>query len=232
MTDVARARPYRTGCARRVADGCRQRRLRQPRRAVPRPFPGAPLRPAQPEPAEPTATPDRRLAIASERRSPRRWRCAARRTGTAAAIRRGFDCSGFVQWVFAQHGTVAAARGARAVPRSARRSTTTRCEPGDLVFFETVSKGPSHVGIALGGGEFVHAPSSRGVVRVERYTKTELLGASAGSAPDESLCCRNRSIAPLDVTLIAAYAARNARLRTSSTRRVRQELANRQVVAR
>ena len=75
---------------------------------------------------------------------------------------RGFDCSGFVQWVFAQHG--------RSLPREVREqydegSSIDRDEvqAGDLVFFETVSRGPSHVGIALGEGEFVHAPSSRGV---------------------------------------------------------------------
>jgi cell wall-associated NlpC family hydrolase len=84
----------------------------------------------------------------------------------------GFDCSGLVQWVFAQHGT--------AVPRETREQYAIGkkideddVRPGDLVFFETVSKGPSHVGIALGGGEFVHAPSSRGVVRVESYEKSE-----------------------------------------------------------
>jgi cell wall-associated NlpC family hydrolase len=83
----------------------------------------------------------------------------------------GFDCSGFVQWVFARH-------GAR-LPREVReqflvgeRIESDEVQAGDLVFFETVSRGASHVGIAIGGGEFVHAPSSRGVVRVERYTSS------------------------------------------------------------
>jgi cell wall-associated NlpC family hydrolase len=81
----------------------------------------------------------------------------------------GFDCSGFVQYVFAQHG--------RALPREVKdqfqlgkRVDRDDVKPGDLIFFQTVSKGASHVGIALGGDEFVHAPSARGVVRVEKYT--------------------------------------------------------------
>ena len=41
--------------------------------------------------------------------------------------------------------------------------------PGDLVFFRTVRRGASHVGVAIGDGQFVHAPSSRGVVHVARY---------------------------------------------------------------
>jgi cell wall-associated NlpC family hydrolase len=53
--------------------------------------------------------------------------------------------------------------------------------PADLLFFDTLSGGASHVGIALGGDQFVHAPSSRGVVRVERltveYWKKRWLGA-------------------------------------------------------
>jgi cell wall-associated NlpC family hydrolase len=81
----------------------------------------------------------------------------------------GFDCSGFVQWVFAQHGT--------ALPRDVKQQfdegskiDADDVKAGDLVFFETVSKGASHVGIAIGGDEFVHAPSSRGVVRIERLS--------------------------------------------------------------
>jgi len=53
-------------------------------------------------------------------------------------------------------------------------------QPGDLIFFSTTAPGASHVGIALGGDGFVHAPSSRGVVRVESltlpYWSTRLIG--------------------------------------------------------
>jgi cell wall-associated NlpC family hydrolase len=82
---------------------------------------------------------------------------------------RGFDCSGFVQWVFAQHGTLLP-RETREQYDEGRKLDRDDVEAGDLVFFQTVSRGPSHVGIALGSGQFVHAPSSRGVVRVETYT--------------------------------------------------------------
>jgi cell wall-associated NlpC family hydrolase len=74
--------------------------------------------------------------------------------------------------VFAQHGTTLP-RETREQYAISRKIDNDEVQPGDLVFFETVSKGPSHVGIALGGGEFVHAPSSRGVVRVESYRKIE-----------------------------------------------------------
>ena len=81
----------------------------------------------------------------------------------------GFDCSGFVQYVFAQHGTPLP-REVRTQYQHGQTVDLDEVKPGDLVFFETVSRGASHVGIALGNGRFVHAPSSRGVVRVEPYT--------------------------------------------------------------
>ena len=74
---------------------------------------------------------------------------------------RAFDCSGYVQHVFAMNG--------RHLPRTAdaqyyagHRFTGTP-KPGDLVFFQTYEPGPSHVGISLGGDRFVHASSSHGV---------------------------------------------------------------------
>ncbi len=65
--------------------------------------------------------------------------------------------------------------------RSGRQVAGTQVAPGDLVFFATVAPGASHVGIAIGGDEFVHAPSGRGEVRVERmsapYWSTRFIGA-------------------------------------------------------
>ena len=78
----------------------------------------------------------------------------------------GFDCSGFVQYVFAQHGV----RVPRTVRRQAEVGARVReAAAGDLVFFNTEGRGPTHVGIALGPDRFIHAPSSRGVVRVEPF---------------------------------------------------------------
>jgi cell wall-associated NlpC family hydrolase len=145
----------------------------------PRPFPGAALPPvaAPPVATDPAAVPP--IADAADVDvSPVASVTAV--VATALTFRgtpyrnggsdpSGFDCSGFVQWVFARHGA-RLPREVREQYRVGEDIDLDEVAPGDLVFFETVSKGASHVGIALGNGEFVHAPSSRGVVRVERYT--------------------------------------------------------------
>jgi cell wall-associated NlpC family hydrolase len=83
--------------------------------------------------------------------------------------RTGFDCSGFTQYVFAQHG-FALPREVRDQFRLGRAIKADELSPGDLIFFSTTAPGASHVAIAVGGDEFVHAPSSTGVVRVERLS--------------------------------------------------------------
>jgi cell wall-associated NlpC family hydrolase len=83
----------------------------------------------------------------------------------------GFDCSGFVYYVFAQHG-VNIPRTVLEQSRVGQPVGQDQLEPGDLLFFSTVSAGPSHVAIAIGGDEFVHAPSSVGEVRVERLSSS------------------------------------------------------------
>lgn len=83
----------------------------------------------------------------------------------------GFDCSGFVAYVFAQHG-IALPRTVEGLYRAGSDVVPGDIQAGDLVFFTTTAPGPSHVGMAIGGDEFVHAPSGPGVVRVERWTGT------------------------------------------------------------
>jgi cell wall-associated NlpC family hydrolase len=84
---------------------------------------------------------------------------------------RGFDCSGFVNYVFAQHG-YAVPRSVGELFRAGREVSADAVQPGDLVFFDTLGAGASHVGIVVGSDQFVHAPSTNGVVRVDRVSAT------------------------------------------------------------
>jgi cell wall-associated NlpC family hydrolase len=93
---------------------------------------------------------------------------------------RGFDCSGFVWYVFAQHG-LALPRTVSELYAVGDRVGSDDLEPGDLVFFRTEGGGVSHVGMAIGGEEFVHAPNSRGEVRVERMGSDYWLSRYAGA---------------------------------------------------
>jgi cell wall-associated NlpC family hydrolase len=83
----------------------------------------------------------------------------------------GFDCSGFTQYVYAQHG-FQLPRDVKEQFRAGHSVRPRELEAGDLVFFTTTVRGASHVGIAVGGDQFVHAPSSNGVVRVERLSSS------------------------------------------------------------
>ena len=76
---------------------------------------------------------------------------------------KAFDCSGYLQYVFAQNG-ISIPRTADEQYKLGRRTTSnSQLEPGDLVFFTTYEPGASHCGIYLGDGEFIHAASSTGV---------------------------------------------------------------------
>jgi len=99
---------------------------------------------------------------------------------------RGFDCSGFTQYVFAHHG-MALPRETRDQFRVGTRVEPDAVRPGDLLFFSVDGRGPSHVGIAVGGDQFVHAPTSNGSVRVDRlsarYWMARYLGARRVTPP-------------------------------------------------
>ncbi|ARP44167.1 Peptidoglycan endopeptidase LytF [Geobacillus thermodenitrificans] len=89
----------------------------------------------------------------------------------------GFDCSGFIYYLFAQQGI--------SLPRTVADiwnvgKPVSSPAVGDIVFFETYKKGPSHAGIYIGNGQFVHSGASTGVTisRLDQtYWKQRYLGA-------------------------------------------------------
>jgi peptidoglycan DL-endopeptidase LytE len=77
---------------------------------------------------------------------------------------RGFDCSGFVRFVYAHFG-VTLPHSSYAQFSDGRRIRRGSLSPGDLVFFDSVG----HVGIYIGNGRFIHAPHSGTRVRIETF---------------------------------------------------------------
>ena len=76
---------------------------------------------------------------------------------------KGFDCSGFVQYVFKQNGFSLPRTADEQYKLGKRVKKRAELEPGDLVFFTTYEKGASHCGIYLGKNQFIHVSSSKGV---------------------------------------------------------------------
>ncbi|MDP9323508.1 MAG: NlpC/P60 family protein [Acidobacteriota bacterium] len=141
--------------------------------AVPRPFPTpspAPAASSAPVPTVPSALRDGSgdgYAISGMALS---LQGAPYRNGGSEPS--GFDCSGFVWYVFDQHG-IPLPRTVTDQFQIGSHVDKGDVRAGDLVFFDTGGAGLSgmhatHVGISIGGDEFVHAPSTKGQVRVER----------------------------------------------------------------
>jgi cell wall-associated NlpC family hydrolase len=108
---------------------------------------------------------------------------------------RGFDCSGLVRHVYREGAGLDLPRRSEDMGRVGTPVSRQALVPGDLLFFNTLARPYSHVAIYIGDGRFVHAPTSKGVVRVEsldqhywlsRYDGARRVAAPAGIAPNET----------------------------------------------
>jgi cell wall-associated NlpC family hydrolase len=88
-----------------------------------------------------------------------------RRGGASAAT--GFDCSGFVKSVYEETVGLVLPRVAAQQAADTEKISSADLKPGDLVFFNTMRRTFSHVGIYIGDGKFVHSPKSGQEVRIE-----------------------------------------------------------------
>ena len=94
----------------------------------------------------------------------------------------GFDCSGMIQFVYKNALDVSLPRTARDMAAASRKIPDNQLKAGDLVFFNTGGSSQySHVGLYIGNGEFIHAPSSGKTIKTEKlsspYYAKHYLGA-------------------------------------------------------
>jgi cell wall-associated NlpC family hydrolase len=93
----------------------------------------------------------------------------------------GLDCSGFVRYVFKDAWGADLPRTAAEISKVGEKVDPNDLKPGDLVFYNTLKRGFSHVGIYLGDNKFIHSPAAGGQVRIESmdiaYWKKRFNGA-------------------------------------------------------
>ncbi len=98
-----------------------------------------------------------------------------------ASAETGFDCSGFVQSLYEQTVGLILPRKASQQAAVTQRINKADLQPGDLVFFNTMRRAFSHVGIYIGDGQFIHSPRPGSEVRVDNmglsYWKRRFDGA-------------------------------------------------------
>jgi cell wall-associated NlpC family hydrolase len=121
-----------------------------------------------------------------------------KRGGTS--VDNGFDCSGFTRHVFEMSlGLVLPHRAAEQAQDSAlAKVDRNELKPGDLVFFNTMRRAFSHVGIYVGEGKFIHAPRAGSEVRIEdmreAYWAKRFNGARRADAPAGTLGIENNPV--------------------------------------
>lgn len=93
----------------------------------------------------------------------------------------GLDCSGFVRLVFKDSIGASLPRTAREMSEMGQKIDSSQLKPGDLVFFNTMRRTFSHVGIYLGDNHFLHAPRTGAEVRVENMENSYWLNRYNGA---------------------------------------------------
>lgn len=108
-----------------------------------------------------------------------------RRGGTSPKT--GFDCSGFVRYVFQHALGIELPVGSAAQFRVGDRIDRSQMQAGDLVFFRIAGQRISHVGIYVAEGRFIHAPSAGKVVRVDSLEESYWARRFAGAKRPEAI---------------------------------------------
>ena len=129
----------------------------------------------------------------------------------------GFDCSGFTRHVFEMSVGLMLPRRVDEQAKAPGLVPIKRDElqPGDLVFFNTLKRTFSHVGIYVGDGKFIHSPRPGGEVRVEdmgfAYWKKRFTGARRAELPDAAAALATEATASSAVVTPAAQPSRPGR---------------------